>query len=107
MDLHTYHVYAEWDREAKVWVAASDDVPGLSAEGTTIESLISKLRTLIPELLEANGLLPNGSIAFELTSHRREHLTDDVPNQGLVDWLLACPEKDFFVLLEDESTNQL
>jgi AbrB family looped-hinge helix DNA binding protein len=28
-------------------------------------------------------------------------------NQGLVDWLLACPEKDFFVPIESESTDSL
>ena len=28
-------------------------------------------------------------------------------NQGLVDWLLACPEKDFFVPIESESTDTL
>jgi AbrB family looped-hinge helix DNA binding protein len=29
------------------------------------------------------------------------------PNEGLVDWLLACPEKGFFVLLDSESTDSL
>ena len=29
------------------------------------------------------------------------------PNDGVVDWLLACPEKDFFVPLESESTDTL
>jgi bifunctional DNA-binding transcriptional regulator/antitoxin component of YhaV-PrlF toxin-antitoxin module len=29
------------------------------------------------------------------------------PNQGVVDWLLACPEKGFFVPLESESTDSL
>lgn len=28
-------------------------------------------------------------------------------NQGLVSWLLACPEKDFFVPVESESTDTL
>jgi AbrB family looped-hinge helix DNA binding protein len=26
-------------------------------------------------------------------------------NEGLVDWLLSCPEKDFFVPIESESTD--
>ena len=107
MELNTYHVHAEWNREAKVWVATSNDVSGLTVEDKTIESLTRRLRRIIPELLEGNGLLPDGSIAFELTSHRQEFVTDDVPNQGLVDWLLACPEKDFFVPLHDELTNRL
>lgn len=29
------------------------------------------------------------------------------PNQGLVDWLLACPEKDYFVPIDSESTDPL
>ncbi len=29
------------------------------------------------------------------------------PNEGLTDWLLACPEKDFFVAIESESTDTL
>ena len=27
------------------------------------------------------------------------------PNAGLVDWLLACPEKGYFVPIESESTD--
>jgi AbrB family looped-hinge helix DNA binding protein len=29
------------------------------------------------------------------------------PNDGAVDWLLACPEKGFFVPVESESTDTL
>ena len=29
------------------------------------------------------------------------------PNAGLVDWLLACPEKGFFAPMESESTDTL
>jgi hypothetical protein len=29
------------------------------------------------------------------------------PNSGLVDWLLGCPEKSFFVPVESESTDTL
>ena len=29
------------------------------------------------------------------------------PNEGVVDWLLACPEKDFFVPIQSESTDTL
>jgi AbrB family looped-hinge helix DNA binding protein len=28
-------------------------------------------------------------------------------NEGLVDWLAACPRKDFFVPVESESTDEL
>jgi predicted RNase H-like HicB family nuclease len=76
MESNTYHVLADWDPEANVWVATSDDVPGLATEAETIEGLATRLRTMIPELLEANGLLPENvpsdRIAFELTSRRQE-----------------------------------
>lgn len=29
------------------------------------------------------------------------------PNEGVVDWLLACPEKDFFMPVVSESTDTL
>jgi len=29
------------------------------------------------------------------------------PNEGVVDWLLACPQKDFFVPIDSESTDSL
>lgn len=29
------------------------------------------------------------------------------PNKGLVDWLLACPDKGFFTPIESESTDSL
>ena len=32
---------------------------------------------------------------------------EPAPNEGLTDWLLACPEKGFFVPLPSESTDTL
>lgn len=29
------------------------------------------------------------------------------PNEGVIDWLLACPHKDFFVMIPSESTDEL
>ncbi|MFQ5953696.1 MAG: DUF1902 domain-containing protein [Kiloniellales bacterium] len=49
-------VRAKWDPEAKVWVASSDDVPGLVTEAETPTELEKKLQVMIPELLEANGM---------------------------------------------------
>lgn len=39
-------VRAEWDDDANVWVATSDDVPGLATEEDTIEKLMDKLKTM-------------------------------------------------------------
>jgi len=59
---------AVWDEEAQVWVASSDDVPGLIAEEDTMEHLMQKLKIVIPELLQANGLL-NEPGAFDIPIH--------------------------------------
>ena len=48
-------IRADWDEEARVWVATSSDVPGLATEEESIEKLIQKLKIMIPELLAANG----------------------------------------------------
>ena len=29
------------------------------------------------------------------------------PNEGVIDWLLSCPDKGFFVPIESESTDRL
>ena len=55
-------VFAEWDSEARVWVAESEDAPGLVAEGSTPEELEEKLKVLIPELLELNAHLLSGDV---------------------------------------------
>jgi predicted RNase H-like HicB family nuclease len=67
-----YYVHAVWDEEAQVWVASSEDVPGLATEADTAEALIQKLKTLIPELLSANGRTDTKPIAFELLTRRFE-----------------------------------
>ena len=73
--MKTMEVHALWDDEAKVWVATSEDVPGLATEADTMERLIEKLKGLIPELLEANGVVQRSTgaeIPFHLVSERRE-----------------------------------
>ena len=65
-----YFVRAEWDDEAKVWVATSDDVPGLVTEAETMEMLSAKLETLIPELLAENGYPDNDEISYEVLARK-------------------------------------
>lgn len=65
-------VHSTWDSEAEVWVATSEDVPGLAIEAETTERLIERLKTVIPELLELNGLPHNREIPFHLLSERTE-----------------------------------
>ena len=61
-------VRAFWDVDAKVWVAESDDVPGLFTEAESVDRLIEKLKVLIPELLAENGIARAGDIPFRLVS---------------------------------------
>lgn len=75
MNQKLYKIEAFWDSEAKVWVAESEDVPGLITEADTIESLTEKLKQMIPELLQLNNIVTSsyvGNISFELISHRQE-----------------------------------
>jgi predicted RNase H-like HicB family nuclease len=50
----------------------SEDVPGLATEGETLEGLIEKLKIMIPELLEANGVDIGLETAFEVFTRRFE-----------------------------------
>ena len=49
-------VNAEWDADASVWVAESDDVPGLAAESATLETLRPKVLAMISDLIELNNM---------------------------------------------------
>jgi Domain of unknown function (DUF1902) len=49
-------VKAEWDVEASVWVAQSDDVPGLVAESASLENLRPKVLAMISDLIELNNM---------------------------------------------------
>jgi predicted RNase H-like HicB family nuclease len=72
MTVKPFFVRGEWDEEASVWVATSDDVPGLVTEEATMEGLIQKLKALIPELLEANGIPIDQEVTFEVMTRRFE-----------------------------------
>ena len=67
-----YYVHAVWDEEARVWVASSEDVPGLATESETAEALVEKLKSLIPELLALNRRTDTKPVAFELLTRRFE-----------------------------------
>lgn len=50
------------------------------------------------ELRRRDGILPGQEFEFERIEHGQYRLSlrGHAPNQGLVDSLLACPEKGFF-----------
>ncbi len=48
-------VHADWDPEASVWVATTQDLRGLVTEAESIEELRAKLPGIILDLLEESG----------------------------------------------------
>jgi len=63
-------VHAVWDDDARVWVATSDDVPGLATEADDMDALVEKLKVMIPELLDANGVAHAADVPFEIVGQR-------------------------------------
>ena len=49
-----YRIQLVLDDEASVWIATSQDVPGLVLESGSCDALIERVRHAIPELLELN-----------------------------------------------------
>ena len=66
-------VDAVWDDEANVYVATSQDVPGLVTEAASLELLQAKLKILIPELLELNGGQAEPDAEAELVVVSEQH----------------------------------
>ena len=70
----------------------------------------SKGQIVVPaELRERDGIREGSEFDIERLD-RGEYLLKLRPvrvNEGLVDWLLACPEKDYFTSIESESTDDL
>jgi hypothetical protein len=67
-----YRIQFDWDAEAGVWIATSEDVPGLVLESGSIDALNERVRYAVPELLKLNNLQAGGVLNFHLD--RRERL---------------------------------
>lgn len=64
-------IRVDYDEEAMVWVAQSDEIP-LVTEADTFEILYRKLPDLIQDVLSENGDPRGGeNVAFELVTHSR------------------------------------
>ncbi len=53
-----YIITFTWDNEANVWIATSDDIPGLVLESGSFDALLERTRFAVPELLEINSSRP-------------------------------------------------
>jgi hypothetical protein len=63
-------IQARWDGEASVWLATSEDVPGLVVEADTWPGMIKEVELILPELLEVAG---QGGEQLSLTFKAEEH----------------------------------
>jgi hypothetical protein len=60
-----------------VWVATSDEVPGLVTEDASLDNLVKRISAVIPELLEDNAhLLDDDGDMFDL------YVVSPIPRDG-------------------------
>ena len=64
-------VQMTWDTEACVWVAESEDVPGLVLESGSIDALLERVRFAVPELLALNNTKAPLTLTFQSERHER------------------------------------
>ena len=65
-----YLVKLAWDNETGVWIATSNDIPGLVLESGSFDALIERVRFATPELLALNGdSLKTVSLCFQSERH--------------------------------------
>ena len=65
-----YQINFEYDAEAGVWIATSENVTGLILESESLDKLIERVLDVVPELVELNNLPKYSKINFSM--NRRE-----------------------------------
>jgi AbrB family looped-hinge helix DNA binding protein len=73
-------------------------------------TISSKGQIVVPaEIRQQDRIEPGQQFEFERIDRGEYRLVRQAPrpNEGVVDWLLACPEKDFFQPISSESTDTL
>ena len=69
-----YNVQLAWDNEAKVWMATSEDIPGLILEAESADNLIQRVMLAAPEIIELNGVDKRQDFYFHCNRHERVDL---------------------------------
>jgi predicted RNase H-like HicB family nuclease len=67
-------IHADWDPEAGVWVATTQDMRGLVTEADSIEALRAKLPGMILDLLEEDGIVDRPA-SIEIIARASDRLT--------------------------------
>lgn len=69
-----YVINLLWDDEAAVWIATSDDIPGLVLESGSFDALIERVRFAAPELISLNGD-HSKTLSMRFRSERRQQVS--------------------------------
>ena len=71
--IEKYIINFKWGEEACVWIALSDDVPGLVLEHGSLDALMERVRFAVPELLDLNEHKAKG-VDLYYTTERHERV---------------------------------
>ena len=50
-----YTIRMTWDEDSQVWIATSEEIPGLVLESGSYDALIERVRQAAPEIIALNG----------------------------------------------------
>ncbi len=68
--MNPFEIRAAWDDQAKVWIATSDDIPGLCIQADAFDDLIEIATGLAPELLAENRVSTQATIPLHIVAER-------------------------------------
>ena len=97
---------------------ASFSVMGFGVDFNNVRRYLTRMKTTVStkgqlilpaEIRQRDNIEPGQEFEVERIDRGEYRLLrrEPPPNEGLVDWLLACPEKGYFVPIESESTDTL
>ena len=69
----SYRIKFLWDDEAAVWVATSQDVPGLVLESGSFDALIERVQVAAQELIALNNLPTSNEFCYHTEMFRRAY----------------------------------
>ena len=73
-------------------------------------SISTKGQIILPaQMRREDGIAPGDAFEIERIDRGEYRLIRIKParSEGVVDWLLSCPEKDYFAPIESESTDDM
>jgi predicted RNase H-like HicB family nuclease len=96
-------VRAHRDSETGGWWADSDDIPGLVTEAETFDALFERVRAVVPELCEANGIVIAGGDVLQV---RRDRETPAMTADELERALSALGAQMWDAMLNDDDVSE-